>query len=140
MRRPGTSQVPCAAFAALLLGLSIGVQACGTTTSGGAGGSADEITREQIASIPDDSAYTLIQRLKPRWLRARTPATPLNPEPVYARVFRDEIEWGDLSALNGMSSSEIERIEYINGRDATTRYGTGYGGGVIRVVTTGGAR
>ena len=134
MRRPGTSEVPCAAFAALLIGVSIGVQACGTT-SGGPGGSANEITREQIASAPEDNAYALIRRLRPRWLRARNQGTPRFPEPQYARVLRDEIEWGDLNALNGISAIEIERIEYINGLDATTRYGTGYGGGVIRVVT-----
>ena len=132
MCRPST--LPCAAFVALLLGLSIGVQACGTTR-GGTGGSADEITREQIISAPDDTAYRLIERLRPRWLRARNQGTPANPAPWYARVFRDEIEWGDLNSLYGISYSEIERIEYINGRDATTRYGTGYGGGVIRVVT-----
>jgi hypothetical protein len=42
---------------------------------------------------------------------------------------------GGLSALDGMEIREIEEIRFISASDATTRYGTGYPGGIIEVFT-----
>jgi hypothetical protein len=115
----------------------VGVAACG---SGGgprvAGGSSrDDITRSQIELLPEGTAFNVIERLRPRWLNARSLGTPRNPAPSYAMVFVDEILFGAISALHRISISEIERIEFLNARDATTRYGTGYSGGIIRIIT-----
>ena len=111
--------------------------ACSSTGGGGGGGNPDLITREQIEQMPEGSAYTIIQRFRSSWLRARQPATLGNASPAYAEVFVDEMRYGDISSLNRIGSSNIESIQYISATDATTRYGTGYMGGIIRVNTRG---
>jgi hypothetical protein len=60
-----------------------------------------------------------------------------NPEPVHAEVFVDEMHFGDINSLSRVSSINIETIQYLSATDATTRYGTGYMGGIIRINTRG---
>ena len=67
--------------------------------------------------------------------RDRIQATPANPSPVYARVYLDDLFYGEIESLYNIPSNSIERIEYLGSLDATTRYGTGHMGGVIRVTT-----
>ncbi len=40
----------------------------------------------------------------------------------------------ELADLNRMSTADIETMRYLSASDATTRYGTGYIGGVIEVT------
>ena len=121
----------------LLLGMLVGISACSTAGTGGRRGSRNEITAEQIADLPNavGSAYNIIEQLRPRWLRAsRSQGTPLGG-PAVPVVFIDQTSWGDLASLTGISVEEVERIEFLDMRDATIQYGTGYPGGIIRVVT-----
>jgi len=37
--------------------------------------------------------------------------------------------------LARIPASDVKSIHHLNGRDATTRYGTGHGGGVLEVAT-----
>jgi hypothetical protein len=106
-----------------------------TATGGGGGGNPDLITREQFAELPDGTAFTIVQRYRSRWLRARTQGSFTDPEPYYAEVFVDDLHFGPIDSLGRISSTEIDRIEYINATDATTLYGTGYAGGIIRIHT-----
>jgi outer membrane receptor protein involved in Fe transport len=50
-------------------------------------------------------------------------------------VFVDQTAWGAIGSLESISIEEVERIEFLDMRDATTQYGTGYPGGIIRIVT-----
>ncbi len=111
--------------------------ACSATGGTGGGGNPDLITREQIEMLPDGTAYTVIQRFRSSWLRARTQGSFGNAQPAYAVVFVDQMQYGDIDSLGRISSTEIETIEYISATDATTRYGTGYMGGIIRINTRG---
>ena len=125
-------------IAALVLALTLGLPACSTTGGGGGGGgSRNEITYEQVSAQPDGTAFTVIQALRGSWLRARTQGTLGNPEPSYARVWLNDLSFGDIESLHNVQSSEISRMEFINARDATTRYGTGYPGGIIHIHTLG---
>ena len=134
MSRPIAARVRHAT-SVLLLGMSMAVTACGTAGRGAStGGPRDQITRNLIEVLAEDTAYGIIQQLRPRWLRARTQATPNNPEPAYAHVFVDELSYGGLDSLRRISANEIERIEYLDARNATIRYGTGYLGGIIRII------
>ena len=136
MNRPTVPEVRRTISRILLLGLVLGVTACGTGGRGGASGgrSVGAITRIQIERLADGSAFMVVQQLRPRWLAVRTQATPVNPSPAYAQVFVDELYFGPLRSLERISTNEIERIEYLGARDATIRYGTGYLGGIIRVI------
>ncbi len=110
----------------------------------GANSTVDAITREQIASLPNLDAEAIVRLLQPSWLRARTQATigtaqraiETGADPaIYPVVFLDEFQWGPLETLAQFRSQEIERIEFLHALDATTLYGTGYLGGIIRVVS-----
>jgi hypothetical protein len=134
MSRSKTATLTRGSGLALLLVLAA---ACSTTGGGGGGGNPDLITREQVDMLPDGTAFTVIQRFRSGWLRARTQATFGNSEPAYAVVFVDEMRYGEINSLGRISSTEIESIQYIGATDATTRYGTGYLGGIIRINTLG---
>jgi len=110
--------------------------ACTATGGTRGGGDPDMITRDQILAVPEGTAYTVVQRYKSAWLRARSQGFG-TAQPDYARVYVDEMLHGDIDTLRGISTTQIESIEYINPLDATTRYGTGYAGGIIRVHTLG---
>jgi hypothetical protein len=123
--------LPVAIFAVAGLG-----SAC-STSGGGGGGNPDLITREEIEAANDPHAYDLIRRVRPRWLRARTQGSFGNPEPMFANVYVNELRFGDLNSLQRLDIRSIERIEYVDALDATTRFGTGNVGGVINVVLRG---
>ena len=58
------------------------------------------------------------------------------PDPaIYPEVFEDDLHFGPLNTLRQFPSEEIEAIEFISATAATTRYGGGYLGGIIRVIT-----
>ena len=115
---------PAGSFPAIVL-LLASVACSGRGT---ARGPPDVITREQISALPDLTAHEIIERLRPSWFRSQT-ANFGGPIPPV--VYLD----GRRGSLAGIRSSYIERIEHLDSRDATTRYGTGHMGGVIRVVT-----
>lgn len=142
------------ATAAIAL-VATGCASGGAGGSGGTdGGGADLITLAEIEAAPSGTAYDIVNLLRPRWLRSRTRA----PSPggggfgaptsdpfvgsadpagggVLPVVFMDNTRFGEIGSLRSISSSILERMEYMDARDATTLYGTGYDGGVIQVFT-----
>lgn len=121
-----------AALAVVLL------SACASGGGGGGGSRPDRISREQIEAqgTPQEDAYTLVQRLHPNWLRARSSAG-FSGDRQLPVVFLNGSRYGELDALRSFQINEIESMQFIGGTDATTRFGTGYGGGVIMVQTSG---
>jgi hypothetical protein len=47
----------------------------------------------------------------------------------------DNVHAGGVDFLEARSLDGIVEIRYFNGRDATTKWGTGVGGGVIELIT-----
>ena len=81
------------------------------------------------------TAYDVIARLRPEYLRSRGATSLRNARPATAVVYVDEMRYGTIDALKQMSADQIYRIEYINAADATTRFGTDHLGGAILVYT-----
>lgn len=103
------------------------VSACASGGTGTASRSSSSvITLEELETVATFSAYDAITRLRPRWLRSRTS----RDEP---KVFLNGAALGGLEALRTVQASSLFEIRYLNGRDATTRYGTGFGGGAIEL-------
>ncbi|MDT8340120.1 MAG: hypothetical protein RQ751_01290 [Longimicrobiales bacterium] len=90
--------------------------------------SADVIPAAELRPFDTYSAYDAVNRLRPQWLRSRVPGQ----DPV---VFMNGSELGGPEALRSVQVSTLVEIRFRNGRDATTRYGTGYGGGAIEMVS-----
>lgn len=96
-------------------------------------GASDVITRAQIQAISVGTAFDVVQRLRPEFLRTRGSLSVQNPQPPLPQVYVDGMYYGELRALHDIPADRVEEIRYINARDATTRWGTGHAGGVIAV-------
>lgn len=115
-------------------GLTIALLACSVASQGPARGSGNVITREELDRQPAGNAYDAVQRLRPQWLSRPTAAT-LQPGGNPVMVYVDRRQFGTLESLRGLGTDQIEQIEFVSARDATTRYGTGHPSGVIEVTT-----
>lgn len=136
------------------LALLLALAACASGAAGsGAGGSGDVITQEQIDQAALGSTLEIVRRYRPRWLQpTRSPTSsgvaPLVGRPgmpqdpgqlvvtdVYATVVRDGVRLGEISSLASIEARTVASIRFVSARDAATRYGSGYEGGVIEVVS-----
>ena len=107
----------------------------GETALRAAGGSSTLIVRAQLDRFTGRSAWEAVETVKPRWLQIQR-GTSIVFGPAYARVMIDGVARGELDELHRLSAENIETMRYLSAPDATTRYGTGFPGGVIEVTTT----
>lgn len=113
------------------------IAACGggssqpTTESRAVRGPADRITEAEISAGIYQNALDIVQNLRPNMTRPR--GTSSTPVPVVAYV--DDVRLMDLGGLATIPAGRVREIRYINATDATTRWGTGHGSGVILVTT-----
>lgn len=127
----------------LIQGMAIGLlmlAVAGCTGSGqsrSSGGNPDLITQEQIRQTGATSnAYTLVQRLRPNWLRKRGRSSVMNPGSIL--VYVDGSRYGGVERLRALQVTNVESFAFLGGAAATTRFGTGHDHGVIAVTTKGG--
>jgi hypothetical protein len=117
------------------------VMACGgggggasqpSTVSRPVRGPADLITEAEISASVYQNALEIVQNLRPNMMRPRG-STAQGPVPVV--LFVDDVRMVDLNGLSTIPAGRVKEIRYINSRDATTRWGTDVGSGVILVTT-----
>ena len=112
-----------------------GVVSCSPRTGGAVRPRPQEdITRPELEEVLSASAYGAIEQLRPSWLfhrRAPTPTNP-NPEPM---AYVDRAQLRRFDELRTIPVEDIERIQFLNASDATTRFGTGHMWGAIIVIT-----
>jgi len=94
-------------------------------------GPADIISGAEINASAYQNALEAVQGLRPTMLRPR--GTSSSQYQVVA--YMDDVKLIDLNGLSTIPSERVKEIRYINARDATTRWGTGHGSGVILVLT-----
>jgi len=100
-------------------------------------GNSTLIVRAQLEELTGRTAREAIENLNHRWLEVRR-GISLRDGPQLARVVIDGVIRRELSELWRWSTDEIEYMRYLSGPDATIKYGSGYSGGVIEVITRGG--
>jgi hypothetical protein len=116
----------------LLMGACQSVPGGGGTTRS----SQPSIGPEELEALPAFTVFQAVERLKPSWLRGRVSTIRgASPSRYYAQVFVDGIPTGDLEVLKGMNVKDVREIRFYSASEATTRFGTGYPGGIIEVVT-----
>ncbi len=97
-------------------------------------GSRDVISQEELAELPaGSSSMDAVRRLRSTWLRTRGTGGLGSTQTV--QVYMDNVHAGGVDFLEARSLDGIVEIRYFNGRDATTKWGTGVGGGVIELIT-----
>lgn len=100
------------------------------------GGESNLLLHEEIQEFPEFTAFRVIQRFRPTWLRPRPVLTgPGQPMYVYPRVWLDHNHYEDVRILETVRAEAIEYIRYLDPSDATTRYGLGYVAGAIVIET-----
>ena len=118
--------------------------ACATTGSSSSGlrpksRSQDIIVEAEITASASEAANALqiIEKLRPQMLRSRGLGSPtdVTGESARPKVYVDNVAYGDLGTLTNLTANQIKEIQFINSRDATTKWGTGHMGGVILVTT-----
>jgi hypothetical protein len=125
------------AFVASLLGT-----ACATSPAGTAAGQQaqphsqrDRITAEELATIDVQNALQAVQRLRPSFLQPHGGGqTSLTLGPQQVVVYMDQTRMGGPAALADIPITEVKEIQYLDGPDATQRFGTGHGSGAIIVI------
>jgi hypothetical protein len=116
------------------VGVTLAISACASASQGPARGSGNVITREELEAAPTTNAFDALQRLRPQWI-SRPRASTLQPGGNPVIVFVDRTQFGTLESLRSLNTDQIERMEFVAARDATTRYGTGYPSGIVEVTT-----
>jgi hypothetical protein len=123
----------------LLLALALALPACASTP--GADGSdeprrdANRITLEEISAASHPDAYRLVQSLRPRWLIRRGPMSIADPTAGSLIVYLDGSRYGGAESLRQLSTTHLAELEYLDGAEASSRFGLGHGGGAILVTT-----
>lgn len=98
-------------------------------------GSPDRITQEELATIDVQNALQAVQRLRPSFLQNRGGASSsITQGPQDVVVYVDQTKMGGPNTLSQIPISDVKEIQHLSGTDATQRYGTGHGSGVIIVI------
>ena len=91
------------------------------------------LLEEEIRGAQVATAYQLVARLRPEWLRGRGRVSVRDPTAGAVVVYLNGMRQGGARALDAIVAETVLEMEYLNGQEATTRFGTGHGGGVILV-------
>ncbi len=93
------------------------------------------MTAEEILAAHASSLYEAIQQLHPEFLRHRGYSSITSTATDIPRVFVDNIEMGDVEFLKQINPNDVAEVRRLSAEEATTRWGTGYVGGAIIVIT-----
>jgi hypothetical protein len=113
-----------------MISLALLVAACSTTGTGDSGPRRNRnlITAEELAELDGvNSVYDAVRRLRANWLSGRGANRP--------RVFVDGVDLGGTGVLQNYRIDTVRELRFVAPADATLRFGTGFGGGVIEVTT-----
>ena len=103
-----------------LVAAAVALSACASSGGGGAAkvneSSSDKVTSVEIASTQAQSAYDLVYKLRPHWLRAGATGsigggTVRNQVTL---VYLDGNKLGTIDALRSLGASGIQRMEWLS--------------------------
>lgn len=120
--------------ASLMAAVVLILTACASTGGTQSGGTPDVITSEELRSAEDVSnLYEAVQRLRPRFLRGRIGSRSFSGTDGVV-VYYEGVRFGGVAELRRLGIDGIEEVRYLGPQDATTKYGTNHGGGVIEIT------
>jgi hypothetical protein len=108
-------------------------------TSGGAPQRNSLLTGDEIAGFAAEgrTAYDVVSRLRPSWLRARGVRSMVSPSDSteFALVVVDRHPVGRIQTLRDVLANQVAGIRYYDPTEGTGSYGERGGSGVIEVTT-----
>jgi hypothetical protein len=94
------------------------------------------ITLAEIEGTEARDAYEVVQQLRPRWMvRNRGQRTIFEDGADFAKVVVDEFPPREFDVLREIPRETIFEIRFLEPREATFLYGSGYNEGVVKVIT-----
>ena len=97
--------------------------------------SRDLITSEELAKLDVQNALDAVRRLRPNFLQTHGgQSSSITQGPQDVVVYVDNTKMGGPASLAQIPITDVKEIQYLNGPDATQRYGTGHGSGAIIVI------
>jgi hypothetical protein len=94
------------------------------------------ITIEELEQELAADLYTVVSRLRPRWMRARGERTLLGQ--IGVSLIVEGVPWAsNLERLREIRVSDVREIRYLSASDATTQYGPDMAGGAVLVFLRG---
>lgn len=122
------------ALSHLVVTMALLVTACGGSARNRPGSSSAVITRAELDAAGSVSTYDAVLRLRPYFLRDRGPTSLVNQSTrTRSVVFVDEREFGEIESLKNFPAERVEEVRFYPGLEATTRFGSAYGAGVIQL-------
>ena len=91
------------------------------------------LTAAEALKTGQSNVYYAIETARPQWLRTR-PSGSSSGRPEVVQVYLGSSHYGEAMSLQQITVASIKEVRYMDARDATTRFGTGHGGGAIIVT------
>ncbi len=104
--------------------------------TGGGGGKGDVLTTEDLVGTRTTNVYDAVAKLRPRWLRPRTPTASI-VFPPEVHVYLGDQPMGGVDFLRTLEPDAVKEVRFYATADATTRWGSQNTGGVIAVTRRG---
>ena len=102
----------------------------------GGGSNADVLTTADLVSTLTTNVYDAVAKLRPRWLRPRTPTASI-VFPPEVHVYLGDQPMGGVDFLRTLEPDAVKEVRFYATADATTRWGSQNTGGVIAVTRRG---
>ncbi|GMV05918.1 MAG: hypothetical protein AMXMBFR53_21950 [Gemmatimonadota bacterium] len=120
----------------LVVLLSAGVSACASSGGGRSreSGGGDMLMAEEMAEWASQDLFEVVRKLRPRWLQSRAPATARGRQSI-AIILDGVRQDGGPEMMRSFRAGDIGSVQFMNARDATTRYGTDMTGGALIILT-----
>lgn len=106
--------------------------ACGPATGGEpvAGGGSRVISEAEIQQSTAPNMLELVQQLRPSWIQPRSVALGRGTPTVYVGTQA----LGQAERLREVDTRNVREVRYLNGPEASSRFGAGVPYGVIQVI------
>ena len=97
------------------------------------------ISTEELRASTQPNLYTAVESLRPLWLRSRGP-TSITQGQQTVRVYLDGTLMGGPEQLRQIPTQSVSSLRFVDGPQATQRWGLDHGMGAIVIATRGEAR
>ena len=108
------------------------VTACGPAVGGGtvARGGSRLISEAEIQQATAPNMLELVQQLRPSWIQPRAVANSRG----FPTVYVGSQELGPVERLREIGTDNVREVRFMNGPEASSRFGAGVPYGVIQVI------
>jgi len=113
--------------------LAVALSGCAARNSAGRATDRNVLNTSEIRTSGFTDAYTLVKSLRPLWLNQRGTTSFSGSEPV--KVYLDGSLMGGPDALAQITCASISSLRFMNGLEASSRWGLDHGSGAILVST-----